>query len=288
MSNTIIEPIWNIEGNLFNGFPATTDFLTGGTINVEPSFTRLPLPTNFQKYDCSIIAGVEHLFNGFPALSKFIESKSLKEVHAQCNLPIHPLFPLPIYCWHVENELFDNMPITIYHNPTFMNDIDIHEYSNAHYLTPLQAKKFIVNYMIKKAKEKAVKYSKQIKNRKVIGHNNRIEVNWEDPIEDENWKGTLLLFNKTKFPTKEHELGTEVLASTSKSLDGRMENKYKTTPFKITGLENGKTYYVVIATFNKNRQLVINAENKFKITPKLNYEKIYDDNGRLIEVRPIL
>lgn len=278
--------IWNTHHDFFGGYPSQNIFLDE-TIPVESEFTTLPFPTNYHKFNyASLVNGEEGVLNGYPVFNLLnIPSYSVNKYQESINLPLRHLFPVPKSTWVKHNSILNGYPCIVAHNPYFINDGDILKYSDQYYITPKGARQMILNILMERRNSKYVLYSKQPRNVTCVGENNRIKLKWEDPVEDEWWEGTIALMRTDRFPLSDVEVGTTTIAGTNRSAN--TGNKYKDDFVTVSNLTNGQKYYIVIATYNKERDMRLNEDNKFIVVPQLTYTKVYDKYGNLIGFEPL-
>lgn len=288
MSNTkSTSVIWNTHQDYFGGYPSQSIFLDG-TVQVETKFTTLPFPSDFNKFNhASLVNGKDGVLNGYPVFNRLNQPfYSVDKYPESVNLPLRHLFPVPKSTWVKHNSILNGYPCIVAHNPYFINDGDILKHSDQHYITPKGAKQLILNYLIEHSDNKHVLYSTQPRNATCVAENTRIKLKWEDPVEDEWWEGTVALMRTDRFPLSETEVDTTIITRTSKVSNNG--NQYKDDFITVSNLVNGQKYYVVIATYNKERDMRLNEENKFIVIPQLTYVKVYDKYGNLVEIKPLV
>ena len=278
--------IWNTHQVLFGGYPSQHIFLDG-TIPVESEFTTLPFTTNYHKFNyASLVNGREGVLNGYPVFNRLNQpSYSVDKYPESINLPLRHLFPIPKSTLVKHNAILNGYPCIVLHNPYFINDGDILKYSDQHYITPKGARQMILNILTERRNSKYVLYSTQPRNAMCVGENTRIKLKWEDPVEDEWWEGTIALMRTDRFPLSDTESGTTTIGGTNRNVE--TGNKYKDDFLTVSNLTNGQKYYIVIATYNKERDMRLNEENKFIVVPQLTYTKVYDKYGNLIAFEPL-
>lgn len=286
--DTETKVLWKIEDGYTNSYPISSELLVkDSAINVSKENTCFPLP--ILQYDFSLMKSNDILLNGYPCFYFLKKDTSLNNFKQGTNLPIRDMYPLIPSTFHISPKLLDGYPITIYWDKDFINDPNLALYSNDEYLTPLQTKRFIQNYILEQVKKKVSLLSKQCNDCEVIPMNERFLLKWKDP-NDENWEKTYVILREDRFATKKGEIGNVILTTTSRE----NKNAYKDSFFVANILSqnkklvNGKKYYIVFAAANDKNQLTINKENKFIIAPKMTYEKIYDKDGNLIKIKEVI
>lgn len=280
------DTIWNTHQDYFGGYPSQSIF-SDGTISIEQKMTTLPFPTNFHKFNIvSLVNGKDGLLNGYPTFNILNQPfYSVDKYPESINLPLRHLFPIPKSTLVKHNAILNGYPCAVAHNPYFINDADILKYSDQHYITPKGARQMILNILMERRNSIYALYSTQPRNAMCIAENTRIKLKWEDPVEDEWWEGTIALMRTDRFPLSDTESGTTTIGGTNRNVE--TGNKYKDDFLTVSNLTNGQKYYIVIATYNKERDMRLNEENKFIVVPQLTYTKVYDKYGNLIAFEPL-
>lgn len=268
---------FSIREGYFNGYPTSVK-VDNELSPINPVFTNLPYrPTGY--YGKNKLRTKISSFNGYPMI---FEKYNINGILATTNLPLRYVSRTK-YMFQIKDDILEGYPSMFALDANFNPDDFIMHVSNDHYVTPLRAKMLIHKYLSEYMRNRGVYKAPLVTDISITPKRERLLLEWKSPVDDPKWSRTVVVISENGFVSVDNETNTVnyPLKWNGKAIAETKDSQFD-FPYEVTGLENGKEYYITFMTVSKTGIYNVYDECKVIGVPVISYVPLYGSFGEYI------
>ena len=272
---------FSIIDGYVNGYPTCINF-DNLPSTIDQSLCNLPYRPSDEfalnkKWDYDISK-----FNGY--LSSITSRIASGSKIAATNLPLRFSTPLSKSFWQMNQDIVDGYPSLLMLDPNVDYNPVIIPVSDEHYVTPLRAKILIHKYMKEYMGNRGKTQTHIVSNLSIEEKNQRLILNWENPVDDPHWNRTLIYKSEVGYVEVDRETNDLILPSDCTYETYLLEEPGNeiSKPLELTGLTNGKKYYFSFITISDTGVRNAYMDSCISGVPKILYTPQYGHFGEYI------